>query len=371
MDYHGRQRRAQQAMEEQRLDAFLVTHLPNIRYLCGFTGSAGALGLGGGRCVLFTDGRYREQARAEARGARVMIARGAALAAAAGWLKGLRARALGVEAEHLSLAARSALRALLPGGMRLRETAGLVERLRMVKEPEELALIRQAVRLGSRLFQGVVASLRPGVAENEVAARLEYRARRAGAEGMSFGTIVASGRRSALPHGVASAQPLPARGFVLLDYGVILTGYCSDMSRTVHLGRPSDAARRMYAAVLEAQLAAVSRVAPGVAAGEVDEAARRSLRRNGLGRYFTHSTGHGVGLEIHEPPRLGRGQDEELQPGMVITIEPGVYLAGRGGVRIEDMVAVTESGREVLTPTTKELIAVPGARLPRRSQAES
>jgi Xaa-Pro aminopeptidase len=365
MDYGGRQRRARQALEARRLDALLVTHLPNLRYLCGFTGSAAVLALDGERAVLFTDGRYREQARAETKGARVVIGRGSALAAAAEWLGGRRAGVLGVEGEHMTLATRSALRGLLPGRVRLRPTAGLVERLRMVKEPAELRAIRAAVGLGSSLFEPLLRKLRPGMAESEVAARLEYAARRAGAEGMAFDTIVASGPRSALPHGRATSRPLPAKGFVLLDFGVILSGYCSDMSRTVHMGRPGAAERRLYEAVLEAQRAAIERVAPGVTAGEVDEAARSRLRRAGLERAFSHSTGHGVGLEIHEGPRLGRGQREALEPGMVVTIEPGAYLARRYGVRIEDMVAVTETGHEVLTPTRKELIAVAGAPSPR------
>ncbi len=177
-----------------------------------------------------------------------------------------------------------------------------------------------------------------------------------GAEGMSFETIVASGVRSAMPHGRATAAPLPRRGFVTLDFGIIHKGYCSDMTRTVFLGKPKPGERKAYHAVLEAQETAVSAVAPGVSCAEVDEAARSVLRREGLGEAFSHSTGHGVGLEIHEPPRVGAGQTTRLLPGMVITIEPGVYLAGKFGIRIEDMVAVTRSGGQVLTPAPKALI---------------
>jgi Xaa-Pro aminopeptidase len=180
-------------------------------------------------------------------------------------------------------------------------------------------------------------------------------ARRAGAEAMSFETIVASGKRSALPHGLASPARLPGRGFVVLDYGVVTQGYSSDMTRTVHLGRATAKERSLYAAVLEAQLAAIAAVRPGATCGEVDEAARRVLRRAGLAKFFTHSTGHGVGLEIHEPPRVAARADSVLHPGMVITIEPGAYLPGRYGVRIEDMVLVTAKGCEVLTPVGKAL----------------
>ena len=173
---------------------------------------------------------------------------------------------------------------------------------------------------------------------------------------MSFPTIVASGTRSALPHGRATPAKLPKRGFVTLDFGVVLAGYCSDMTRTVHLGRPDPEARTMYDFVLEAQLAAVQAVRPGAAAGAIDEAARSVLRRAGLEKHFVHSTGHGVGLEIHEGPRLAAKQQTRLKAGMVITIEPGAYLPGRFGVRIEDMVLVTKAGGEILTPTTKALI---------------
>jgi Xaa-Pro aminopeptidase len=187
---------------------------------------------------------------------------------------------------------------------------------------------------------------------------MEFAARKSGAESMAFETIIASGERSALPHGRASQAVIPAQGFVVCDFGVILSGYCSDQTRTVWVGKPSDQARHAYEAVREAQLAAINAVKPGIAVGEVDAAARKVLRKAGLARYFTHSTGHGVGLEIHESPRVAAGQREILQPGMVITIEPGVYFPGKWGVRIEDMVAVTGGGCEVLTPTSKDFLAV-------------
>ena len=228
----------------------------------------------------------------------------------------------------------------------------------MVKDAQEIQRIRAAVLTGAGLFERALAVIRPGVKETDVAAEMEYAARQAGAEAMSFPTIVASGSRSALPHGRPSSSAVPARGFVVCDFGVILTDYCSDMTRTIYVGRPSSEERRAYQAVKEAQQAAVDAVRPGIRVGEVDRAARKSLKNNDLIKYFTHSTGHGVGLEIHEAPRVGAGQTEILQPGMVITVEPGVYLPGRFGVRIEDMVVVTERGCEVLTPTRKELIEI-------------
>ncbi len=360
MDYRARQKRLLQSAEVSRCDVFLATHLPNVRYLCGFTGSSGVLVVAPSGSVFLTDGRYTQQAPAEVVGARVTVVRKSPLAAAAAWVRrcagGRKGLAAGIESEHLTVAARTLLMRLLSPRVRLRNTAGAVERLRAVKDEEEVARIRAAVKMGASLFDAVLPLIRPGTAETTLAAEMEYAARRAGAEGMSFPTIVAAGRRSALPHARATGNPVPRRGFVLFDFGVILAGYCSDRTRTVCVGRPSAEARRVYQAVLEAQLAAIAQVRPGVAVGEVDRAARRVLAGAGLARYFTHSTGHGVGLEIHEFPRVAAGQQERLQPGMVITVEPGVYLAERGGVRIEDMVVVTGSGCEVLTSTSKELI---------------
>ncbi len=365
MDHKRRLKILQTAFDRNSLDAFLVTHLPNVRYLCGFTGTSGVLVVSEAKSVFFTDGRYSAQARAEIQGTRVVIARKSPVAAAAEWLVenkgqlgGKNAKRLGIESEHLTVAARMQLVGWLSSNFRLRETRGLVEEARMVKDAGEIALLRAAVALGASLFDRALEVIRPGVTESEVAAEMEYAARRAGAEEMSFPTIIAAGKRSALPHGRASKAAIPARGFVVCDFGVILTGYCSDRTRTVHVGRPTGEASRVYEAVREAQAAAIETVRAGVSVGEVDQAARKILKAKGLARHFTHSTGHGVGLEIHEAPRIAAGQTEILRPGMVITVEPGVYIAGRGGVRIEDMVVVTEQGCEVLTPTSKELITI-------------
>jgi Xaa-Pro aminopeptidase len=340
------------------VDYLLISHLPNIRYLCGFTGTAGALLVGGGDPIFFTDGRYTEQAHEEIVGARVLIEKKPPSFAASEWLKRRRAGKLGVEGDHLTVATEARLRTVLPKPWRLWPTLGVVERHRMIKDAGEAELLRKAVNLGSSLFTPMLKTIRPGIPETTVAAKLEYAARHAGATGMAFDTIVAAGPRSALPHGRASATPIPRSGFVVLDFGVILAGYCSDMTRTVAVGRPSAKERVWYDAVLEAQLAGIAAVRPGVTAGDVDEAARKMLKGNKLAKYFTHSTGHGVGLEIHETPRLAAGETTILEPGMVLTIEPGVYIPGQGGVRIEDMVLVTKTGCEVLTPSTKELITI-------------
>jgi Xaa-Pro aminopeptidase len=363
MDHSGRLRRLQAALDGHQLDFFLVTHLPNIRYLCAFTGSAGALLVSERGATFFTDGRYVEQARAEVSGARIAIARKAPLLAAAESLAGSdRARAgkrvLGIEGESLPVAMRDRIAASLTSGFRLRCAPPLVESARMVKDAEEIGCIRRAVEMGAGLFPIVRKKIRPGVREVEVAGAMEYAARCAGAEGMSFSTIIASGERSAVVHGRASEAAIPGGGFVVCDFGVILAGYCSDRTRTVHIGRPPRTAREMYEAVLEAQQAAIASVRAGVSAGEVDGAARRVLRKWKLARYFTHSTGHGLGLEIHEAPRLAAAQTQNLEPGMVITIEPGAYIPGKWGVRIEDVVVVTSPGCEVLAPRDKELIVV-------------
>ena len=360
MDYTARQKQIEHGLDDHGLDALLVTHLPNIRYLCGFSGSAGVFLVTGSKSLFFGDGRYAEQARAEVRGATVVISHKAPLVAAGEWLatKGHKIKALGIEHEHLSVADRHQLAKTVRPGRRVREAPPLIEHARMVKDPEELESMRTAARLAAHLFEVALKIIRPGIKEVEVAAEMEYAARKAGAEGMSFDTIIAAGERSALPHGRASSALIPAQGFVVCDFGVILAGYCSDMTRTVHVGTPSAKARHIYSAVREAQQAAVEAVRPGVMIERVHAAARKLLNRQKLVQYFKHSTGHGVGLEIHEAPRIAAGQRELLEAGMVITIEPGVYVPGFGGVRIEDMVAVTSEECEVLTPTSKELIEI-------------
>ena len=354
MDFRGRQKKLRATLEKRKLDALVVTHLPNVRYLCGFTGSAGVF-LAAPRAVFFTDGRYTEQASAQVEGARVSIASKGMFPAVAAACAKLGLKRIAIESEHLTVAQCSGLKAL-GKGIKLVRLAGAVEELRAEKDAAEIELLRNAVNLSSRLFRPLLKALRGGAAESAIAGKLEFMARRAGAERMSFETIVASGRRSALPHGVASSAKLPTEGFVVLDYGVVLDGYCSDMTRTVHLGKASAEARRLYMAVLDAQQAAIGAVRAGVTAGEIDRAARQELRRARLDRFFTHSTGHGVGLEIHEFPRLAAGSDTILQPGMIITIEPGVYLPGKCGIRIEDMLLVTEREYDILTPVSKELL---------------
>ncbi len=356
MSLRLRKGRAAAAAKSAGVDGLLVTHLPDVRYLSGFTGSNAALVLARDRAVLFTDGRYTAQAKAEAGGIRVVIATKPAVVAACEWMESEKIRRCGFDSMHTTVAALEAMQKAVSGRVRrgmFVPLGAIIAKLREVKDAGEILKIRAAAAVGCELFQGMLGYLEAELTEMEVAATLEYAARLAGAEGMSFETIVASGERSALPHGRATSAKVPKRGFVTLDFGVMLDGYLSDMTRTVHMGKAMPDERDVYDFVLEAQEAAVAAVAPGVTAGEVDEAARSVLRKVKLDKYFSHSTGHGVGLEIHEGPRLAAKQKQALEEGMVITIEPGVYIPGRFGVRIEDMVLVTARGGEILTPSVK------------------
>jgi Xaa-Pro aminopeptidase len=361
MDHARRFGNLRRRITKAGLTGLLVTHLPDVRYLAGFTGSSAALAVTRRSARLFTDGRYKTQAAAQVQGAQVDIVTGPPAVAAVQWLAAQPASAsAGFDPTHTTVAELARLRSELPSKLRraflVPLAAPLVEPLRLIKDEDELKLMSEAALIGCRLFEHVLGIIRPGIREVEIAAELEYQARLHGAEGMSFETIVASGERSALPHGKASNAPLPRRGFVTLDFGIIREGYCSDMTRTVCLGTPRSEERSAYEAVLLAQESAVAAVSAGVSCGEVDEAARSVLRKAGMADAFTHSTGHGVGLEIHESPRVGAGQSTRLQPGMVVTIEPGVYWPAKFGLRIEDMVAVTKTGGQVLTPAPKALI---------------
>jgi len=355
-------RQLRAVMTKQKIAALLVTHLPDVRYLCGFTGSNAALAITAKHALLVTDGRYTAQAAAEVKGAEVRIAKGPALAEGCRWLAAARVKHAYYDGEQTTVAALDAMQEAVKGSAKNAKQffqplpSALVAAQRMVKDAAEIERMAAAAALGVRLFDHIVGFLRPGIAENAVAAELEYRARLWGAEAMSFPTIVASGERSAFPHGTASEARLPRRGFVTLDFGVILNGYCSDMTRTVHLGRATAREREAYEAVLAAQENAVAAVAAGRKAGDVDEAARSVLRQAKLADYFTHSTGHGVGLEIHESPRIAMAQQTLLTRGMVITIEPGIYIPGAFGLRIEDTVVVERRGCRVLTPATKAWI---------------
>jgi Xaa-Pro aminopeptidase len=339
-----------------KVDALLISALPNIRYLSGFTGSNALLLVTPSGNTLFTDPRYTIQAAQETSGCVVKTARGPLIAEAAQIVKRRRLRRIGFERGRLLFDTWQRLKEALPLGAALKPVGPVVEELRMVKTPEEIARIRGAVICNSLAFEATLPRIRPGARESEIAAELEYQMRRHEAEKASFDTLVAAGPRSALVHAQPTAEPVRANQLLLIDMGATRAGYVSDMTRTVFLGKPGRKVRRMYDSVLSAQLAGIAAVREGVMAEEVDRAARRVLRTAGLDKAFVHSTGHGLGLEIHEAPRLGKKDKTRLRAGMAITIEPGVYVEGFGGIRIEDTVVVTANGCEVLTPTTKEFI---------------
>ncbi|WP_321477933.1 Xaa-Pro peptidase family protein [uncultured Paludibaculum sp.] len=344
-------------LDKQKASAAAITHLPNVRYLSGFTGSNAILLISGRGATLYTDPRYDIQAHQEVQ-CSVRIVRGPLWPEVAREIAKRRLPTVALEADKIPHANWLEVAKLLGKGVKLRPMQGVVESLRSVKSPGEIATIRQSVQVNSKALAQTLKRVKPGMTELAVAADLDYRMRGLGAEAAAFETIVASGVRSALPHARPTAEKLKNDQVLLIDMGASLDGYASDMTRVVHLGKPGARIRGLYEAVLEAQLQAIAAVKPGASCADVDEAARGALRKRKLDRYFTHSTGHGLGLEIHEIPRIGAKVETVLQPGMVITIEPGVYVEDFGGVRIEDTVLVTETGVEVLTPTTKEFVVL-------------
>jgi Xaa-Pro aminopeptidase len=345
-------------LAERKLDAMLVSGAPNIRYLSGFTGDNGSLLITPGRAILFTDPRFEIQAAQESPSWQLKIAKGPLTLELVAAIKRLKLKRVGYEPARLTCDAFDSIESRLPMGASLEPVNGWIEQLRMVKTADEIDRIRRSVETNSGAFEQTIRRFREGMTESDFAAELEYRMRRLGAEKPSFDSIVAGGPRSALPHAQPTAAKLQNGQLVVVDMGAIQDGYCSDMTRMLFIGTPTAKVKRLYAAVLEAQLAAVAAVRPGVLATKVDRAARQVLKGHGLDRFFVHSTGHGLGLEIHEPPRIGKRDKTRLEAGMAITIEPGVYLEGYGGIRIEDTLVVTENGAEVITPTNKSLYVI-------------
>jgi Xaa-Pro aminopeptidase len=354
--YAKRRRRVAKELHRRGLDCLLVSHPANWYYLTGFTGDSGVLSVGTRKTTLITDGRFTTQAGEEAPGIQLELQKGALYTFVGEWLKQRKVRRAGYDPDQWTVARLKALQRASGAKCRTIETAEMVESLRMKKDSQELAVMRKAAILAGEVLEGAIKLLKPGVRESEIAAEIEYQMKKRGGSGPSFETIVAFGERSALPHARPTAKRLRKNEFVVLDLGVILGHYCSDITRTVHMGKASEQARKWYRAVQDANLAATGAVSAGVTCGEVDAAAREVLKKNGLETYFVHSTGHGLGLEVHESPRVARGQPVRLEVGNVITIEPGVYVEGVGGIRIEDDVVVGSRGREVLTRVTRDLI---------------
>ncbi|HEV3201408.1 MAG TPA: Xaa-Pro peptidase family protein [Bryobacteraceae bacterium] len=353
-EFESRRQTIVSGLAERKLDALLVAFSPNLRYLSGFTGSNGSLLLMPGKCILFTDPRYQIQVHQETT-CQVKISKGTLVVDVLAAIRRLGLRRIGYEPARMTCDFFEALKSKLPMKASLEAVAGWVEELRMVKSADEIARIHRSVETNSGAFEQAVARVRVGMKEQDLAAELEYRMRRLGAEKPSFETIVAGGVRSALPHAQPTAAPLKSGDLVVVDMGAVQNGYCSDMTRMLFLGEPTAKVKRTYRAVLEAQRAGIDAVRAGASTVAVDRAARDVLKGCGLDKAFVHSTGHGLGLEIHEPPRIGKRDKKRLQTGMAITIEPGVYLEGFGGIRIEDTVIVTDKGCAVLTQTSKDL----------------
>jgi Xaa-Pro aminopeptidase/Xaa-Pro dipeptidase len=349
--YAGRVERLREGLPPR--EALLILDAKNIRYLTGFTGGDGALMVGPDCLVLLVDGRYVTQARGEAPGIQIFEFRNrvegiAAVSSqnAVGQLD-FESPALSVD-EYLRLQEGLA-------GVELRPISGGLKSLRSVKTEAEVEKIAVAARIAQEAFADVRGMIRPGVREREIAVELEFRMRRGGAEQASFETIVASGLNTALPHATPGSRAIEAGDCVLIDYGAVWEGYHSDETCTCYVGHADPRQREVYGLVREAHDRAIAAIRAGVACGEIDRVVRACLDQAGLGDRFSHGTGHGVGLDVHEGPRLAKGREEILQAGMVVTVEPGVYLPGLWGIRIEDTVLVEEGGCRILTGTPKDL----------------
>jgi Xaa-Pro aminopeptidase len=346
-----RRRSLSARLPELKIDALLVSSPANVRYLTGYAGSNGILLVTKGESHFFTDPRYAIEA-AQKITCKVHVEKKPLLTGAIAVVKRKRLKKIGFESSWL----RYEQYAKLNEELDLYPIGGVIEEQRMVKSPAELDLIRRSVATNSEAYAKTIRRVHAGAREMDIAAELDYQMRALGAEKAAFDTIVAAGARSALPHAHPTAHRLGENELLLIDMGASQDGYASDMTRVAHTGTPPKRILRLYKAVSEAQLAALSAIKDGVTTGQVDAAARDVLKRYELDRAFVHSTGHGLGLEIHEPPRIARKDKTKLQAGMAITIEPGAYIDGLGGIRIEDTVLVTEHGCEILTPTPKDLI---------------
>lgn len=343
-------------MGDRDLDGFLSIHPANVRYLTGFTGSSGYLVAGLDGSGLITDSRYREQAAEETAGELPVWIHDD------GWMEELGSRleevvgdgAVGFESDRVTVRDRKRLDEVAPGTS-WTAVEGLVEEMRERKSDDEVDRIRSAARLADRVLEEFLPEVEEGATEAELAAELDYRLRIAGSDGVAFDTIVAAGPRSALPHARPTGRELRPGDLLLIDFGARVRGYCSDMTRVFCLGAPSEWQRSLHGAVEAARRAALDAVEAGVEAAAVDAAARRALEERSLEEHFGHSTGHGIGLEVHEDPVLSGRSDERLREGHVVTVEPGAYLEGRGGVRVEDDVAVRADGPELLTRSPRGL----------------
>jgi Xaa-Pro aminopeptidase len=351
----NRLNRLLQRLDGHQVDGLLLTCPRSLRYITGYSGSNGCALVATGQAVFITDFRYQAQAEEQVRGFQRRIAKEELFKelATLEWLG--KKRRLGFESTHIAVEQMRQLGELLPA-VELVPVKELVEAISIVKEAEEIEHIRQAVAIADAVFEEILSQMAPGMREVDLAAEIEYRMRRKGSERVAFDAIVVSGRRSALPHGEPGSFALRAGDLVTMDFGARVQGYCSDFTRTVVLGKATKKQREIYQVTLRAQRAAESAIGSAKSSRQVDAVAREIIAQAGYGEFFGHGLGHGLGLEVHEAPKLSPKSDAILEPGMVVTVEPGIYLPELGGVRIEDVVVVREDGCEVLTQATKELI---------------
>ena len=341
-------------LQDSEADALLVSNDYNRRYLSGFTGSSGWLLIGGAAALLITDSRYTEQAGKQARDFTIVPQAGQVAPLLLDLCKQHGYGRLAFESDHVSVATHESYREVLGGEVDLVASQGVVENLRVAKDTDEIAALQRAITIADNALGELLSWLRPGVTEKDVAWRLEVLMREAGAEALSFPSIVAAGPNGAMPHHRPGNDTIPRDTFIVMDFGCIANGYCSDMTRTVALGTPTPEMQAIYRLVYKAQEAAAAQVRAGMTGVEADALAREVIAAAGNGDHFGHGLGHGVGLEIHEAPRLSPlAGDTPLPAGAVVSIEPGVYLPGVGGVRIEDLVVLREDGADVLTGSPK------------------
>lgn len=341
-------------LEEKELDAVLITNPINRKYISGFTGSAGVAIVSKKANIFITDFRYIEQATEQAEHFTIVEHKSAIESEIQKQLTVLNIKKLGFEKDDVTFAGFERYEKSLE--VNLVPVSGLLEEIRLIKSPEELQILKRAGEIADAAYEHIQTYIKPGVREIEVANELEFFMRKQGATSSSFDIIVASGYRSALPHGVASEKKIQSGELVTMDYGALYNGYCSDITRTIAVGHISDELKAIYETVLEAQLRGVKGIKPGMTGKEADALTRDYITDKGYGEYFGHSTGHGLGLEVHEEPRLSHLSESVLVPGMVVTVEPGIYVPSVGGCRIEDDIVITETGNERLTNSTKELI---------------
>lgn len=341
--------------KELSIDGLLITSDYNRRYMTGFTGTAGVAVISEQKAVFITDFRYTEQAAKQIQGYDIIQHTGPIIEEVAKAVRDLGIERLGFEQDHLTYQAYASYKKALSGAEFV-PVSGAVEKLRLIKSPSEINILKEAAEIADAAYKHILTYVKPGLKEIEVANELEFFMRKQGAVSSSFDIIVASGYRSALPHGVASDKIIEKGDFVTLDFGAYYKGYCSDITRTFAVGEPSDELKKIYAIVLEAQLRGMNGIKPGMTGKEADALTRDYIKAQGYGDYFGHSTGHGLGMEVHEGPALSFRSDTVLEQGMIVTVEPGIYVAGLGGVRIEDDIVITENGNESLTYSPKELI---------------